>query len=43
MQEAGGQHVEAPIYGYVWLSMQLAQQLEELSDLLKVCTADSAE
>ncbi|VEA68411.1 Inner membrane protein yeeA [Serratia rubidaea] len=43
MQEAGGQHVEAPIYGYVWLSMQLAQQLEELSDLLKVCTADSVE
>lgn len=30
---------EAPIYGYVWLSMELTRQLEELSDLLKVCTA----
>lgn len=31
MQEVSlGQHGEAPIYGYVWLSMELAQQLEEL-------------
>lgn len=40
MQEASVvQHGEAPIYGYVWLSMELTQQLEELGDLLKVCTA----
>lgn len=39
MQEISiGQHGEAPIYGYVWLSMELTQQLEELGDLLKVCT-----
>ena len=31
MQEVSlGQHGEAPIYSYVWLSMELAQQLEEL-------------
>ncbi|WP_406705222.1 FUSC family protein [Sodalis sp.] len=26
--------IEAPIYGYVWLSLKLAQQLEELAQLL---------
>lgn len=25
---------EAPIYGYLWLNMQLAMQLDELRDLL---------
>ena len=44
MQEVSlGQHGEAPIYGYVWLSMELAQQLEELGDLLQVCTAAGRE
>jgi uncharacterized membrane protein YccC len=44
MQEASAvQSNEAPIYGYVWLSMELAQQLEELGDLLKVCTANGHE
>ena len=44
MQEVSlGQHGEAPIYGYVWLSMELAQQLEELGDLLLVCTAAGRE
>lgn len=44
MQEASvSQHGEAPIYGYVWLSMELTQQLEELGDLLKVCTATGRE
>ena len=44
MQEASfSQHGEAPIYGYVWLSMELTQQLEELGDLLKVCTASGRE
>lgn len=40
MQEASAERpCEASICGYIWLSMELAQQLEELSDLLKVCTA----
>ncbi len=44
MQEASAAQLsEAPIYGYVWLSMELAQQLEELGDLLKVCTANTQE
>ncbi|CAI2471357.1 FUSC family protein [Serratia ficaria] len=44
MREASvSQHGEAPIYGYVWLSMVLARQLEELGDLLKVCTAGGPE
>ncbi|MEX3242929.1 FUSC family protein, partial [Serratia quinivorans] len=44
MQEASAsQHGEAPIYGYVWLSMELTQQLEELGDLLKACTAGERE
>ncbi|MFS7178977.1 FUSC family protein, partial [Serratia proteamaculans] len=44
MQEASvNLHGEAPIYGYVWLSMELTQQLEELGDLLKVCTAGERE
>ncbi len=39
MQQAStSPHNEAPIYGYVWLSMELAKQLEELGDLLKLCT-----
>lgn len=40
MQEASAeQPCDASICGYMWLSMELAQQLEELSDLLKVCTS----
>lgn len=35
MQEMNGsQHLEAPIYGYVWLSMQVAEQLQALGDLI---------
>jgi len=35
MQEMNAsQHLEAPIYGYVWLSMQVAEQLQSLGDLL---------
>jgi uncharacterized membrane protein YccC len=41
MQEASANpHSEAPIYGYVWLSMELAQQLKELGDLLKIYTSN---
>lgn len=29
-----GALVETPIHGYVWLSMELAQQLERLSQLI---------
>lgn len=44
MQEASAaQSSEAPIYGYVWLSMEMAHQLKELGDLLKVCTASGRE
>ncbi|AHG18674.1 membrane protein [Chania multitudinisentens RB-25] len=44
MQEASvDQSCEAPIRGYMWLSMELVQQLEELSDLCKVCTARGQE
>ena len=31
-----GQQVETPIYGYVWLSMELTKQLEELDDLINM-------
>jgi len=35
MQEMNAsQHLEAPIYGYVWLSMQVAEQLQALGDLI---------
>lgn len=30
------QQVETPIYGYVWLSMELTKQLEELDDLINM-------
>ncbi|MFZ4831702.1 FUSC family protein [Rouxiella sp. Mn2063] len=29
------QNLEAPIYGYVWLSMQVADQLKSIGDLIK--------
>ncbi|WP_411706389.1 FUSC family protein [Edaphovirga cremea] len=35
MQEVSASHnVEAPIYGYVWLSMEMTNQLKELGDLI---------
>lgn len=30
------QQIETPIYGYVWLSMELTKQLEELDDLINM-------
>ncbi|MBW7982228.1 FUSC family protein [Enterobacillus tribolii] len=30
------QDVEAPIFGYVWLNLELARQLDELRDLIKM-------
>ncbi|CFQ30105.1 putative inner membrane protein [Yersinia bercovieri] len=30
------QQVETPIYGYVWLSLGLTKQLEELDDLINM-------
>ncbi|PRD16861.1 FUSC family protein [Pantoea coffeiphila] len=35
--EAGGdEQVETPIHGYVWLSLEMARQLERLSELLRL-------
>lgn len=28
------ENIEAPIYGYVWLNIELAKQLDELKDLI---------
>src|SRR5471032_302170 len=34
IREMNSEHLEAPIYGYVWLSMQVAEQLKSLGDLI---------
>ncbi len=35
--EAGSERLEdTPIYGYVWLSLELAKQLERMTDLLRL-------
>ncbi len=36
-KRSAGQHGEAPIYGYVWLSMELAQQRKSWGSA-RVCT-----
>ena len=30
------ENIEAPIYGYVWLNLELAKQLDELRDLVSM-------
>ncbi|MGP4130163.1 hypothetical protein OJE16_10470 [Pantoea tagorei] len=35
--DAGSEGLEeAPIYGYVWLSLELAKQLERMTDLIRL-------